>query len=117
MIEFQETTDSGVFNLAFGDKTHSGDIYDLSVSSNGDTEKILSTVGAALYSFSENYPGVIVYVSGNTKARTRLYRMGISKFIDQIKQGFYLYGQSGNDFILFKIGVDYDGFLAHRKFV
>jgi len=40
MIEFQETTDSGLYNLAFGDKDPVvGGIDDLAVSDNGDTEK------------------------------------------------------------------------------
>jgi len=29
---------------------------------------------------------------------------------------FYLYGQVGDNFYLFEIGKDYDGFLAQRKF-
>ena len=49
LIEFQATTDPEVYNLALGDKDPlSGDINDLAVSNNGDTEKVLSTVIAAL---------------------------------------------------------------------
>ena len=60
-IEFQATTDPEVYNLAFGDKDPlSGDINDLAVSNNGDTEKVLATVIAALYVFFENYPAAYV---------------------------------------------------------
>src|SRR5436190_14435985 len=42
LLEFQETTDQDVYNLAFGDEDHlTGDINDLAVTNNGDTEKIL----------------------------------------------------------------------------
>ncbi|MGI8636892.1 MAG: DUF6934 family protein [Segetibacter sp.] len=56
-IEFQATTDFDVYNLAFGDKDPlTGDINDLAVSNNGDTEKVLATIIAALYVFLDNYP-------------------------------------------------------------
>ncbi len=117
LIEFQATHDAGLFNLAFGDKDpRTGEMDDLSVSDNGDTEKVLGTVVAAVYTFCEQYPDAYVYASGSTKARTRLYRMGITKYLEQMQQDFYLYGQIGEDFIDFEPGVEYDGFLAQRKF-
>lgn len=62
------------------------------------------------------YPDAFIYASGSTRSRTRLYRMGITKFYDDVKQDFYLYGQTGDNFTEFEIGVEYDGFLAQRKF-
>lgn len=117
LIEFQETIEPGLFNLAFGDRDpRSGEVNDLAISNNGDTEKVLATVIAALYAFFDKYPDTYVYASGSTKSRTRLYRMGITKYYKQIVVDFYLYGQIGDDFLEFEIGVDYDGFLAQRKF-
>ena len=79
LIEFQETNDAELFNLAFGDENPETDeINDLAVSDNGDTEKVLATVVAAVYVFFDNNPSVFVYATGSTKARTRLYRMGIT---------------------------------------
>ncbi len=116
LIEFQETTDAGLFNLAFGDKDMlSGKMNDLAVSNNGDTEKVLATVVAALYAFCKRYPMAFVYASGSTKARTRLYRMGISKFIEQVQADFFIYWQLGDEFFEFKSDIDYDGFLVQRK--
>jgi hypothetical protein len=117
LIEFQETTNPDVFNLAFGDfNPETLEINDLSVSDNGDTEKVLATVVNAVYTFFNQYPDVFVYATGSTKARTRLYRMGITRFYDEMKKDFYLYGQIGDSFVEFEIGTDYDGFLAQRKF-
>jgi hypothetical protein len=117
LIEFQETTNPDVFNLAFGDlNPETQGIDDLSVSDNGDTEKVLATVVNAVYTFFNNYPDLFVYATGSTKARTRLYRMGIVRFYDEMQKDFYLYGQIGDDFVEFEIGTDYDGFLAQRKF-
>ncbi len=117
LIEFQATSEPGVYNLAFGDKDQTtGEINDLAVSNNGDTEKVLATVIGALYVFFDNYPTAYVYATGSTKARTRLYRIGITKFYEEIKDDFYLYGEVGDDFSRFEIGKEYDGFLAQRKF-
>ncbi|RAR48891.1 DUF6934 family protein [Flavobacterium lacus] len=117
LIEFQETTNPDVFNLAFGDfNPQTFEIDDLAVSDNGDTEKVLATIVNAVYTFFNQYPDIFVYATGSTRARTRLYRMGISRFYDEMKKDFYLYGQIGDDFVEFQIGIEYDGFLAQRKF-
>lgn len=47
MIEFQTTTTPGLYNLAFGDKDPvTGEIDDLAITNNNDTEKVLGTVVA-----------------------------------------------------------------------
>lgn len=117
MIEFQNTSTPGLYNLAFGDKhPETNEIDDLAISNNGDTQKILATVVAALYAFFDRNPEAIVYATGSTPARTRLYRMGITKFYDEIQNDFYLYGQLGNKLYIFEIGVEYEGFVGQRKF-
>jgi len=116
LIEFQQTTDADIFNLAFGDKNPAtGQMDDLAVSDNGDTEKVLATVVAAVYAFLEAHSSSFVYAQGSTKARTRLYRMGINRFYDDMRRDFYLYGRVGEDFLEFEPGKPYDGFLAQRK--
>ena len=101
--------------MAFGDKnmTH---FDDTAISNNGDSEKVLATVIASLYVFFDKYPQAFVYATGSTQSRTRLYRMGISKYYHEMIKDFYLYGQVGDDFYEFQIGKDYNGFLAQRKF-
>ena len=117
LVEFQQTTDRETYNLAFGDKHPvTGGIDDLAVSDNGDTEKVLATVVAAVYAFLDSYPTAYVYAQGSTKARTRLYRMGINRFYEDIQRDFYLYGRIGEDFWNFEPDVEYEGFLAQRKF-
>ena len=57
LIQFQETNQPDVYNLAFGDKNaDTGEIDDLVVSNNGDTDKVLATVVAALYAFFDKPP-------------------------------------------------------------
>lgn len=117
LIVFEKTNEQNVFNLAFGDKSIDQiEIDDLSISNNGDSEKVLATVVSSLYVFFDKYPDAFVYATGSTSTRNRLYRMGISRFYNEMAKDFYLYGQVGDDFYPFEIGKTYTGFLAQRKF-
>ena len=117
MIEFQATSTPGIYNLAFGDKNpDTNEIDDLAISNNGDTQKVLATVVAALYAFFDKNPEAIVYATGSTPARTRLYRMGITKFYNEIQNDFYVHGQIGDKLYNFEVGKEYQGFVAQRKF-
>ncbi len=42
--------------------------------------------------------------------------MGITKYYQEMLEDFYLYGQINDEFLVFELGKDYDGFLAQRKF-
>ena len=117
LIQFQETNEPGLFNLAFGDKKDdTSEIDDLAISNNGDSEKVLATVVSALYAFFDKHPEAFVYATGSTSARTRLYQMGITRFYEKMIKDFFLFGQIGDDFYEFEIGKKYKGFLAQRKF-
>jgi hypothetical protein len=118
LIQFQETNREGLYNLSFGDKDLStGSVDDLSISNNKDKEKVLATIVAALYAFFDKYPDAWVYATGSTKARTRLYRMGITKFYPEMVLDFELYGQANQEWQEFEIGKEYDAFLVQRKFL
>lgn len=117
MIHFQPTYTIGVYNLAFGDKhTTTNAIDDLIITNNGDTDKVLATVADALYIFLDKNPEALVYATGSTPGRTRLYRMGITRFYEEIQQNFFLFGRINKEFYEFEMGKEYEGFLAQRKF-
>jgi hypothetical protein len=116
LIKFSETSIKGIFNLAFGDKDiGTEDIDDTVVSNNGDSEKVLATVVSAVYAFTDNHPETWVYATGSTKARTRLYRMGITKYYEEVKQDFVIYGLRDGEWESFGKNVDYTAFIAKRK--
>ena len=97
-IQFTLVNRDQVFNLAFGDKDPvSGEINDLVISNSGDSEKVLATVIATVYAFCDRHPGAWIYASGSTRARTRLYKMGITRFYEEIKGDFDIFGQIGED--------------------
>ncbi|GHT23590.1 hypothetical protein FACS189430_07090 [Bacteroidia bacterium] len=116
LVRYQPTNLKGVYNLAFGDKDHeTGDIDDTIVSNNGDSEKVLATVAASVYAFTDKYPEAWIYATGSTKSRTRLYRMGITKFLDETKDDFEILGERDDDWEDFKKGIEYSGFLVKRR--
>ena len=116
LIKFSETALKGFYNLAFGDKNIvSGDIDDKIVSNNGDSEQVLATVVSAVFAFTETYRETWVYATGSTKSRTRLYRMGISKYFDEVKMDLEVYGMLDGEWQEFEKGIDYTAFLVRRK--
>ena len=117
IVKYQPTNLKGIYNnLAFGDKNGStGEIDDTVISNNGDSEKVLSTVIATLYAFTDKYPNVWIYATGSTKARTRLYRMGITRYLEEANTDFEILGEKNNDWEYFMKNIDYEGFLVRRN--
>ncbi len=109
-----------VYNLAFGDiKPNALDeIDDLVVSNNGDTDKVLKTIVLIIKHFLENNPKAFIFFKGNTKSRTRLYRMRLRKYYPEISQYVEVFGIVNDE--LFKLDesvyLDFDSFLIkYRK--
>ena len=118
IIVFSKISDNGLYNLAFGDiDTKTGNVNDRVVSNNSDSEKVLATVVQALYIFFNRYPTCIVIAKGSTKSRTRLYRMGISKFRSQVNNVLFLMGRETevSDWEEFQLNKEYISFAVQIK--
>lgn len=118
IVEYSETSTKNVYNLGFGDfDENTESINDLSVTNNGDSLKVLATVASTIYAFIEKYPDAWIFATGSTAVRTRLYRMGISNNIEEIKADFAVYGLKidTNIWEEFIIGEDYEAFLITKK--
>jgi len=117
VVRYSEINLKGVFNLGFGDKDPvTGFISDLTITNNNDSKKVLATVAATLYAFTDFYPDVTIIATGSTEARTRLYRMGISNNLESIKKDFVILGLTeGQEWEFFQKNVIYGAFLVKRK--
>jgi len=116
LVRYQPTNLKDVYNLAFGDKDlKSGEIDDTIISNNGDSEKVLASVVSSVYAFTDKYPDSWIYATGSTKARTRLYRIGISKFLSEVTDDFDVFGEKNDDWESFNKNIEYEGFLVKRK--
>lgn len=116
IVQYTPTNYKDLYNLGFGDKNiETGGIDDNIISNNGDSEKVLATVVATLYAFIDNHRETMVYATGSSKSRTRLYRMGITKYLDEIKEDFAVFGELKNEWEEFRIDADYEAFLVKLK--
>jgi hypothetical protein len=118
IIVFSKKEAENIYNLAFGDyDIKSGYVNDKVVSNNLDSEKVLATVIQALYIFFNKYPKSIVIARGSTKSRTRLYRMGISKFHEQVNDIFLIMGKKTevSNWEEFELNKEYISFAVKLK--
>ncbi|PSL24599.1 DUF6934 family protein [Dyadobacter jiangsuensis] len=119
------------FNLGFGVLDPMTEILDdLIELRNGDSQKILATVANTVLIFLDLFPQVSVYATGSTRARTRLYQMGINRILPLLSNytvtgykskisrcenvgeaTFSRYGQWRE----IELGVEYDAFLICKE--
>lgn len=118
MVEYSETGTENIYNLAFGDfNEETKKIDDFSITNNGDSIKVLATVASTVYAFTEKYPKAFIFATGSNAVRTRLYRMGITNNLAEIKEDFKVYGLTidENKWEEFIVGEDYEAFLITKK--
>jgi hypothetical protein len=117
IVQYTEMSVKGYYNLGFGDlDIETREINDEVITNNGDGQKVLATVVSTLYAFTGKNPNAYVYATGSSESRTRLYRMGISNNLEELKKDFYVFGlKYDQEFEPFILGEDYLGFLVTRK--
>ncbi|HEX2847729.1 MAG TPA: hypothetical protein VHN59_14365 [Chitinophagaceae bacterium] len=115
-IQFTPIKSDGVFILAFGNLNEDGTIDDKVINNNGDRNKIIATVVAAVHDFTHHYPDKFVAFLGSTKERNRLYRGVLSIYLAQWRQNYTIWGlKENNGFELFEKSKSYSGYLIKRK--
>ncbi|OQP65849.1 hypothetical protein A3860_14745 [Niastella vici] len=104
------------YNLAFGDYIDElNKLNDDSVSNNGDRQKVLATVATIVIDFANHFPDALIFATGSTPARTRLYQMNINRLWDEVKLLFQIYGVRSDGIMeLFRPNENYHGFYARR---
>jgi len=114
-VIFRQTDNANVYNLGFGDvdKT-TGEINDVVITNNNDSQKVLATVALTVLRFFEKNPHKFVFAVGSTKSRTRLYRMGISNNLEEIKENFEVFGYNDAKWEVFSKEKDYEAFLIRK---
>jgi len=116
LVIYSKTHLHNFYNLGFGDKDETTrQIDDEVVTNNGDSEKVLATVASTLYILSTNFRMQWFLQTGSTKARTRLYRIGISNNLSEIEEDVEVYGLVGDKWQPFQKQTEFDGFLVLKK--
>jgi len=115
-IKYIQTEDPKIWNLSMGDVIQETDEVDYySKTNNGDTEKVLVTVAATVFGFFKKHPNAIVYATGSTGSRTRLYQMGINRYYSEIEPDYHILGELENKLERFIKDVNYEGFVIFKK--
>ena len=116
LIKYTETGKANVYNLGFGDKIgNTEDFDDEIISNNEDSIRVLATVAASVYLFTDNYPNAYIFATGSTSSRTRLYQIGIADNLKEIEEGFYVWGEYNKKWEIFQKNKNYTAFLVTRK--
>jgi hypothetical protein len=108
-------SDSRRYNLCLGHVLPNGDLCDLTVTNNGDMDKIVSTVIRTIAVFLSKDQSRSVYFTGSTPVRTRLYRAIISREFHEAGKYYEIYGVIKAMQEPFRPNVDYMGFLITLK--
>lgn len=107
--------DPNVFNLALGDKQPDGSIDDFARTNNSDMDKVMATVVQSLFVFFDRYPVSIVYFTGSTQARTRLYQIIIGKELAVAQRAFFIRGLRNGIPEPFEPNQSYEAFLLQKN--
>lgn len=105
------------YNLGFGDYDPMlKGISDLTVSDNGDRDKILATVATTVMEFIRYIPDCRIVIIGSTRSRTRLYQMKIAANFHLITEMFEIQCLTKDrKLVRFKRGENFEGFIVKRN--
>jgi uncharacterized protein DUF6934 len=95
IVDFVPLKVKNVMNLGFGDLSPDGSIDDRVASNNGDIGKVLATIVMILKHFTALQPHIIIYFSGSTVERTRLYTRVLKMYYSAFSKEFMIYGIVG----------------------
>ncbi|MHA4812562.1 DUF6934 family protein [Flavitalea flava] len=79
----------------------------------------LATIVKAIDSYTRRYPRRWVYFKGNTKEKTRLYRMAVGLNLEELSLNFEIYARIENEdeFVPFRKNMEINAFLIRRRIV
>jgi hypothetical protein len=113
IIIFQ-LSETGKWNLAFGDYEKEK-IDDKIISNNNDLFKVMKTVVACTYDFSEKYPDRIIQVIPVDDKRNLLYHGILKRNLDIIEEKFWIDGLRNESIEPFDVQNHYQEFYFSRK--
>ena len=65
IVQYSETNLKDYYNLGFGDKDEkTGQISDVVITNNGDSQVVLATVASTVYAFTDKNPDAWIYARG-----------------------------------------------------
>jgi hypothetical protein len=106
----------GFFNMGLGDvDDNTGQVNYISITDNGDRNKVLATVAEIVDELFTIYPQHTIYFKGTTESRTRLYQMAINHYLDELNSKFHILGELDDKMTRFIKNTNYKSFLILKK--
>ena len=117
LVSFSKmNSDPLIYNLGLADAIHETEIVDdITVTNNSDTEQVFSTVVQIVVDFWLRKGGSLVYITGSTPERTRLFQIRIASSYIRLIEEVELFGVHGGVIKEFKLNTNYEGFLAKPR--
>jgi hypothetical protein len=97
VVDFVPLKAKNIMNLGFGDLMADGSINYKANSNNGDIIKVLATVVDILRHFTTRHPEIVIFFTGSTTERTRLYTRILKTYYALFSKDFIVYGIKGTD--------------------
>lgn len=105
-----------VFNLGFGDRVEGSlEFDDKTITDNGDTRMVITTVISTLLLFFAHHPKYAVIFTGSDQRRTSLYNWIIEKHLDDFSEHYEVWGIKDKKREKFQKETQYDYFLINLK--
>ena len=105
-----------IYNLALLDfDPITQDYSDKTVTDNGDMPEILATVMAVMMEFLDQYPERMIYFTGSSDTRTRLYQIAITKVLNVNESKVTVLGYLHEEWVAFEPNKAFESFLIAKK--
>jgi hypothetical protein len=109
------TENPKIFNLALFDRLENGLLSDISESKNNDLEIILATVFKIIEKFlTKNFDKFVLF-RGSDDRRQRLYRIAISRELEQLLERFNVWGVVAGTPVPFSKNQEFEFYLIGNK--
>lgn len=115
-VLFDEMAVKGRFNLSLADIVD-GKLDFNRISNNHDHDVLFDTIASIAFDYTKKYPSRDIFLTGSSKARTRMYQMKIANNLNDINVHYNVYGllSENSPFVPFQKGTNYIGFLLSKK--
>ncbi|SDE98510.1 hypothetical protein SAMN04487996_108124 [Dyadobacter soli] len=114
-VSFERIGNSNVFNVALLGPLANGAFSDQVESRNGDLQTVLATVFQIICDFLNQFPDSIVSFRGSDTRRHRLYRIAISRELDNVTGKYEIYGTTASqEVVVFTPNVDYEHYFIKK---
>ncbi len=107
VVEFTPI-EKDLVNLAMGDLMNDYSIDDKVKSNNGDMRKVFATVASCFVAYIKDRPNTKIILKGNTSTKSALYQRLIIRYLEELKDAYYLEGYREHRFEEFNKNHNYD---------